>query len=56
MGLLAYVAVRAALIPVTVLILYTVVFIVLRVLPGDPVLAALGTKHVPPEVLEEIRR
>ncbi len=56
MWLLRYIAIRAALIVPTVLILYTLVFIVLRILPGDPVLAALGTKHVPPEVLEEIRR
>ncbi len=55
MGLLRYIALRAALIIPTVLILYTLVFIVLRILPGDPVLAALGTKHVPPEVLEQIR-
>jgi peptide/nickel transport system permease protein len=55
MTLLKYVALRAAMIVPTVLILYTVVFIVLRILPGDPVLAALGTKHVPPEVLESIR-
>ncbi len=56
MGLLRYVAVRATLIVPTVLILYTIVFLVLRVLPGDPILAALGTKHIPPEELEALRR
>ncbi len=55
MGLLRYVAIRAALIIPTVLILYTLVFIVLRILPGDPVLAVLGTKNIPPEQLEQIR-
>ncbi len=39
----------------SVLILYTIVFVVLRVIPGDPVLAVLGTKSVPPEELERIR-
>jgi len=56
MGLLRYIAVRAALIVPTILILYTLVFIVLRILPGDPVLAVLGTKNIPPEQLMEIKR
>jgi len=56
MGLLRYVAVRSVLIVPTVLILYTLVFIILRILPGDPVLAVLGTKNVPAQQLEEIRR
>lgn len=55
MGLARYIALRAALIPVSVLILYTLVFIVLRVVPGDPVQAALGAKSIPPEELEELR-
>lgn len=55
MGILRYIAIRAALIVPTVLILYTLVFIVLRILPGDPVLAVLGTKNIPPEQLEQIR-
>jgi len=53
---LRYIAVRAALIVPTILILYTLVFIVLRILPGDPVLAVLGTKNIPPEQLMEIKR
>jgi len=56
MGLLRYIAIRASLIIPTVLILYTLVFIILRILPGDPVLAVLGTKNIPMEQLEEIRR
>lgn len=54
MGLLRYVAIRAALIPLTILILYTLVFIILRILPGNPVEAALGTKNIPEEQLREI--
>jgi len=56
MGLLRYITVRAALIIPTVLILYTVTFLVLRVLPGDPIAAALGTKNIPEEQLAEMRR
>ncbi|BAN90882.1 ABC transporter permease [Aeropyrum camini] len=55
MSLLRYAVTRALAIVPTVLILYTVVFIVLRVIPGDPVSAALGTRSVPPEELEAIR-
>jgi len=54
-SLARYVAIRAALIVPSVLILYTIVFIVLRVIPGDPVLAVLGTRNVPPEELERLR-
>jgi len=52
-GLARYLAARAALIVPTILILYTLVFIILRVIPGNPVLAALGTRSVPPEVIQE---
>ena len=45
-------ATRALLIIPTILILYTVVFIILRVIPGNPVQAALGTRYVPPEVIQ----
>jgi len=38
-----------------VLILLTVVFVVLRILPGDPVVAIVGG-HAPPEVIETLRR
>ena len=54
MGLMRYIAVRAALIIPTVLILYTLVFIILRILPGNPVLAVLGTKNIPEEQLQEL--
>ncbi len=54
MGLMRYVAIRAALIIPTILVLYTLVFFVLRVLPGNPVLAVLGTKNIPPEQLQEL--
>jgi peptide/nickel transport system permease protein len=37
------------------LILVTFVFIVLRVMPGDPVLAMLGGRNVSPELIEEQR-
>ncbi len=51
--LLRYVVVRALLIIPTILILYTLIFIILRVIPGNPILSALGTHYVPPEILEE---
>ena len=54
MGLGRYVATRALLIIPTVLILYTLVFLILRVLPGNPVIAALGTKNIPPEQLQKL--
>jgi peptide/nickel transport system permease protein len=54
LGLLRYVAVRALLIIPSVLILYTLVFLILRVLPGNPILAALGTKSIPPEQLKAL--
>jgi len=52
-GLARYITVRGLLIIPTILILYTVIFIVLRVIPGNPVEAVLGTRYVPPEVVEE---
>ncbi|MGC8543241.1 MAG: ABC transporter permease [Vulcanisaeta sp.] len=54
MGLIRYIIVRGSLIILTVLILYTLVFLILRVLPGNPVLAALGTKNIPEEQLKEL--
>ncbi len=54
MGSLArYLALRALLIIPTVLILYTLIFIILRVIPGNPIQAALGTRYVPPEIIQE---
>lgn len=38
----------------TILVLYTPVFVVLKVLPGNPVLATLGIKNIPEEQLREI--
>lgn len=55
-GLLRYIIIRAGLLIPTILVLYTVVFIVLRVLPGDPILAVIGTRYVPPEQIEALRR
>lgn len=54
MGLARYVAVRGLLIIPSVLILYTVAFIVLRILPGNPITAVLGTKNIPPEQLRAL--
>ncbi len=54
MGLARYVAVRGALIIPSVLILYTIAFIILRILPGNPILAVLGTKNIPPEQLRAL--
>ena len=56
MGLGRYIAVRALAIIPTILILYTFVFIILRVLPGNPVVAVLGTKNIPQEQLEQIMK
>jgi peptide/nickel transport system permease protein len=56
MGLARYVFVRGLLIIPTIIVLYTLVFIVLRVLPGNPVLAALGTKNIPEEQLTAIMK
>lgn len=54
-GLARYLLFRALLIIPTVLILYTLVFVIMRVIPGDPVQAALGTRYIPPEQLEFLR-
>ncbi|MEM4452059.1 MAG: hypothetical protein QW182_02490 [Thermosphaera sp.] len=56
MGLSRYVLVRGLLIIPTILVLYTLVFIALRILPGNPVLAALGTKNIPEEQLTAIMK
>ncbi|MEM4947232.1 MAG: hypothetical protein QXH05_03675 [Thermosphaera sp.] len=56
MGLARYVLVRGLLIIPTILVLYTLVFIALRILPGNPVLAALGTKNIPEEQLTAIMK
>ncbi len=51
-----YIIMRALLIIPTVLILYTLVFIILRVIPGNPIDAVLGTKYIPPELKAELTR
>jgi len=38
------------------LFLLTFVFVILRILPGDPVLALWGGRNPPPEVIEAARR
>ena len=55
MGLFRYIVIRALAIIPTVLILFTLVFFIMRVIPGDPVQAALGTRYIPPEQLEALR-
>ncbi len=54
-GLARYIAIRALMVVPTVLILYTMVFLILRVIPGDPITAIVGTKSLPPEQLEALR-
>ena len=51
-GLRTYVLTRLALALPTVLILLTLVFLLMRVAPGDPITAALGAR-LPAEELEE---
>jgi peptide/nickel transport system permease protein len=53
-SLKAYIVTRALLVIPTVLILLTLVFFILRILPGDPIASMVGQK-VPPEVLEKLR-
>ncbi len=53
MSLLRYVALRAALAVPTLLILLTAVFFVLRVIPGNPIVAMIGMK-APPEYVEQL--
>lgn len=54
-SLLAYVIARIGLAIPMLLILLTTVFIILRILPGDPVLALWGGRTPPPDVLERAR-
>jgi peptide/nickel transport system permease protein len=53
-GLLRYVITRILLTIPMVFILLTIVFVVLRVMPGDPVSALLGA-HAPPQVIAQKR-
>ncbi len=52
--LASYILTRALLIIPTILILYTLVFIVLRVIPGNPIEAALGTRYIPEELKQQL--
>jgi len=53
-GLGRYIIIRALMIIPMILILYTIVFLFLRVLPGNPILAVVGTKNIPPEQLHHL--
>jgi peptide/nickel transport system permease protein len=55
MSLLRYAVFRLALAVPTLLILLTVVFFVLRVIPGNPIVAMVGMK-APPEYVEQLIR
>ncbi|MGC9529136.1 MAG: ABC transporter permease [Candidatus Bipolaricaulaceae bacterium] len=54
-GLLKYIVQRFALTIPMVFILLSVVFLVLRLMPGDPVLSMLGGRNISPELLEQKR-
>ncbi|TFH06344.1 MAG: ABC transporter permease [Spirochaetales bacterium] len=53
-GILRYAITRLLLTIPMLFILLTLVFVVLRVMPGDPVISMLGA-HAPPEVIEQKR-
>ena len=53
-SLRAYLITRLALVIPMVLILLTMVFLLMRVAPGDPISASLGG-HVPPSVINQIK-
>ncbi len=53
-GLGRYILIRALMIIPMILILYTIVFFFLRILPGNPILAVVGTKNIPPEQLKHL--
>lgn len=55
MSLKTYLITRLLLTPVIVLILLTLVFIILRILPGDPITVILGPK-ASPEAIEKLRK
>src|SRR5881296_1046433 len=54
-SLKTYALTRLALVLPMVLILLTLVFLLMRVAPGDPISASLGG-HVPPSVVNDIKR
>ena len=51
-NLLRYIITRTLLTIPMILILVSLVFVVLRIMPGDPVRAMLGA-HAPPEVIAQ---
>jgi len=53
-SLLAYIITRLLLTIPMILILLTIVFLIIRVMPGDPVIAMMGPKGTP-EMIEEMR-
>ena len=53
-GLGRYIIIRGLMIIPMILILYTIVFFFLRILPGNPILAVVGTKNIPPEQLKHL--
>ncbi len=55
MGIGRYVLTRLALTVPMLLILLTIVFVILRVIPGDPCLAMLGGRNVGPEQIQNCR-
>jgi len=55
-GISRYIAQRLMLTIPMLFILVTIVFVILRVMPGDPVLAMLGGRNVSPAVLEAHRQ
>jgi peptide/nickel transport system permease protein len=55
-GVGRYILARLALTVPMLLILLTVVFLILRVIPGDPCLAMLGGRNVGPEQIESCRK
>ncbi len=56
MGVGRYILARLALTVPMLLILLTVVFLILRVIPGDPCLAMLGGRNVGPEQIDNCRK
>ncbi len=50
----AYIITRFLMVIPTVLILLTIVFLILRIIPGDPITAMVGQK-VPEEILQKMR-
>ncbi len=56
MGVGRYILARLALTIPMLLILLTIVFLILRVIPGDPCLAMLGGRNVGPEQINNCRR